>query len=102
MTTLGLAGLIHADSRAFSRRDFMIYVDEFQTYATLSVAYIISDLRKFRIGLTLAHQSLCQLEPEVRYAVLGARGRFARSALAQRLRPTSPVSLNPSSRPKIP
>jgi hypothetical protein len=74
VTTLGLAGLSRADSPATLRRDFMIYVDEFQTYTTLSVANMISELRKFRIALTLAHQHLYQLEPEVRHAVLGNIG----------------------------
>lgn len=72
VTTLGLAGLSRADSAR--RPDFMVYIDEFQTYTTLSVANMISELRKFRISLTLAHQHLYQLEPDVRHAVLGNTG----------------------------
>jgi type IV secretory pathway TraG/TraD family ATPase VirD4 len=76
VTTLGLAGLSRADSSAHTRRDFLVYVDEFQTYTTLSVANMVSELRKFRIGLTLAHQHLYQLEPDVRHAVLGNVGNL--------------------------
>ena len=74
VTTLGLAGLSRVDIPEHSRRDFFLYVDEFQSYTTLSVANMISELRKFRVGLILAHQHLYQLEPDVRHAVLGNAG----------------------------
>lgn len=74
VTTLGLAGLSRVDTPESSRRDFFLYVDEFQSYTTLSVANMISELRKFRVGLVLAHQHLYQLEPDVRHAVLGNAG----------------------------
>ena len=51
-----------------------MYIDEFQSFTTLSVSNMISELRKFRVGLTLAHQHLYQLEPDVRHAVLGNTG----------------------------
>jgi hypothetical protein len=45
-----------------ARRDFWIYIDEFHNFITPSMAVILSGARKYRIGLTLAHQELHQLE----------------------------------------
>jgi type IV secretory pathway TraG/TraD family ATPase VirD4 len=74
VTTLGLAALSRGDTQEASRPDFFVYIDEFQSFTTLSVANMVSELRKFRVGLTLAHQHLYQLEPDVRHAVLGNVG----------------------------
>ncbi len=56
------------------RRDFYLYIDEFHTFATLSLATMLSELRKYRVNLVLAHQYLSQLEPEVCDAILGNVG----------------------------
>lgn len=55
-----------------ARRDWWIYADEFQNYITPSMADILSGTRKYRIGLTLAHHELRQLQrdPEVASAVM--------------------------------
>jgi len=55
-----------------SRRDFWIYIDEFANFITPSMAEILSGARKYRIGLTLAHHELHQLQrsPEVASAVM--------------------------------
>ncbi|MGH7994382.1 MAG: hypothetical protein ACREDQ_12750, partial [Limisphaerales bacterium] len=55
-----------------SRRDFWLYIDEFANFITPSMAEILSGARKYRIGLTLAHHELHQLQrsPEVASAVL--------------------------------
>jgi hypothetical protein len=56
-----------------SRRHFWLYVDEFQHFATPSMASLLSGVRKYRLGLILAHQELHQLEsrsPEVASAVM--------------------------------
>lgn len=74
VTTLGLAGLSRADGGEEERKDFFMFVDEFQTYTTLSVATMISELRKFRVGLIFANQHLHQLDDEVKHAVLGNAG----------------------------
>jgi len=74
VTTLGLAAFSRADTEESARRDFMILIDEFQSFTTLSVANMVSELRKFRVGLVLAHQHLDQLEPKVKHAVLGNVG----------------------------
>jgi hypothetical protein len=74
VTSLGLAAMSRASLPPERRIPFFIYIDEFQSYTTLSVANMISELRKYGISLTLAHQHLFQLENEVRHAVLGNVG----------------------------
>ena len=44
------------------RSDFYLYIDEFQNYITPSIESILSEARKYRLGLVLAHQYLGQLE----------------------------------------
>ena len=53
------------------RRPFFLYVDEFQTFTTLAFANMMPELRKYGVGLTLAHQYLHQLDDDVRHSVLG-------------------------------
>ena len=74
VTTIGLAGYSRADIDPASRRDFFVYVDEFQSFTTLAMANMLSEMRKYRLGFTVAHQYLHQLEPDVRHAVLGNTG----------------------------
>lgn len=74
VTTLGLAALSRADVEEQRRLDYHVLIDEFQSFTTLSVANMVSELRKFHVGLVLAHQHLYQLEPQVRHAVLGNVG----------------------------
>ena len=74
VSTIGLAALSRADMPAQERRPFFLYVDEFQTFTTLAFANMMSELRKYGLGLTLAHQHFHQLEPDVRHAVLGNAG----------------------------
>jgi type IV secretory pathway TraG/TraD family ATPase VirD4 len=56
------------------RLPFFLYVDEFQSFTTLAFVNMMAELRKYGVGLTLAHQHLHQLEPDVRHAVLGNAG----------------------------
>jgi hypothetical protein len=56
------------------RRDFTLYADEFQSFATASFATILSEARKWRLSLVLAHQFLGQVPPLLRQAVLGNAG----------------------------
>jgi hypothetical protein len=71
VSTIGLAALSRADVSANGRRPFFLYVDEFQSFTTLSFVNMMAELRKYGVGLTLAHQHLHQLDPDVRHAVLG-------------------------------
>jgi hypothetical protein len=74
VTTIGLAAFSRADVPPHTRRDFFVYVDEFQSFTTLALVNMFSELRKYRVGFTVAHQYLHQLEPDIRYAVLGNAG----------------------------
>jgi type IV secretory pathway TraG/TraD family ATPase VirD4 len=71
---IGLTGLARADRPESDRQDFHVYMDEFQMFATLSLATMLAQLRKYRVALILANQYLGQLDPEVRDAVLGNVG----------------------------
>src|SRR6266436_2378109 len=74
VTTIGLAAFSRADVPPQGRRNFYVYVDEFQSFTTLALVNMFSELRKYRVGFTVAHQYLHQLEPEIRHAVLGNAG----------------------------
>jgi energy-coupling factor transporter ATP-binding protein EcfA2 len=76
VSTVSLAAFSRAEIDQESRRPFFCYIDEFQNFTTLAVANMVSELRKFGVGLILAHQHLHQLEPEVRHAILGNAGTF--------------------------
>lgn len=74
ITSLGLAAFSRAFTEEKARRPFHIYVDEFQNFTTLALANMLSELRKFGVGMVLAHQYLHQLDPDIRHAVLGNAG----------------------------
>ncbi|WP_240537703.1 type IV secretory system conjugative DNA transfer family protein [Bradyrhizobium japonicum] len=74
VTTLGLAAFSRAQLATHQRKDFFVYVDEFQNFTALAMANMFSELRKYRVGFTVAHQYFHQLEPDVRHAVLGNAG----------------------------
>jgi hypothetical protein len=71
VSTLGLAAFSRAEVPDRDRQPFHVYIDEFQSFTTLSLANMLSELRKYGVGLTVAHQHLEQLEPEIRSAVIG-------------------------------
>ncbi len=56
------------------RRDFYLYVDEFQNFATPDFAQILSEARKYRLDLIVANQFIGQMEEEVKNAVFGNVG----------------------------
>lgn len=56
------------------RRDFYLYVDEFQNFATPDFAIILSEARKYHLGLTVANQFIGQMDDEVKNAVFGNVG----------------------------
>lgn len=69
-----LAAMDRASIPEAERRDFYLYVDEFQNFATESFATILSEARKYRLNLTIAHQYVTQMEEPVRDAVFGNVG----------------------------
>ena len=56
VTAIGLAAHSRADIPEAQRRDFFVYIDEFQSFTTLALAGMLSELRKYRVGFTIAHQ----------------------------------------------
>jgi hypothetical protein len=79
ITRLQLAAMSRVDTDERKRKDFFLYVDEFQNFATDSFANILSEARKYRLSLILAHQYIGQLissdnNTKVRDAVFGNVG----------------------------
>lgn len=78
ITRLQLAAMSRVDLPEKERRDFFLYVDEFQNFATDSFVSVLSEARKYRLSLTLSHQYIGQLVHEsntkVRDAVFGNVG----------------------------
>lgn len=78
ITKLQLAAMERVRIPESERKDFYLYVDEFQNFATDSFANILSEARKYRLNLTVAHQYTAQLEnkdgSKVRDAVFGNIG----------------------------
>jgi type IV secretory pathway TraG/TraD family ATPase VirD4 len=71
---IALAAFSRRDTLEADRRDFLAYLDEFHTFTTLSIATMLSELRKYRINMVLANQYLSQIEPDVLDAVFGNVG----------------------------
>jgi len=74
ITKIQLAAMSRVDVPEKERKDFYLYVDEFQNFATDSFANILSEARKYRLDLILAHQYIEQLNEKVKYAVFGNVG----------------------------
>jgi hypothetical protein len=69
-----LAAMSRADVPEQERRDFHLHVDEFHNFTTDSFASMLSEVRKYGLGLVLSHQYTAQLRPEIRDAVFGNVG----------------------------
>jgi len=74
ITKIQLSAMERVDMPEDTRKDFYLYVDEFQNFAVESFAGILSEARKYRLCLTMAHQYIAQLTDEVREAVFGNVG----------------------------
>ncbi len=74
ITTIFLAALSRADVPEKKRSFFALYVDEFQDFATESFANILSESRKYNLGIAISNQFLEQLDEKVRSAVFGNVG----------------------------
>lgn len=69
-----MAALSRVDAPEAARKDFYLYIDEFQNFTTDSIATILSEARKYRLNLTMAHQFIAQLTEKIRDAVFGNVG----------------------------
>jgi hypothetical protein len=74
ITQFQLAAMARSRQPEHERRDFYLFVDEFQNFATESFTAILAEARKYRLNLTLSHQYIAQLSPTVREAVFGNVG----------------------------
>lgn len=74
ITKIQLAAMSRVDIPEKERKDFYLYIDEFQNFSTDSFANILSEARKYRLDLILAHQYIEQLSEKVKPAVFGNVG----------------------------
>jgi hypothetical protein len=69
-----IGALSRVDMPESERKDFYLYIDEFQNFTTDSIAQILSEARKYRLALVIAHQFIAQLKEEISKAVFGNVG----------------------------
>ncbi len=69
-----MSALSRVDIEQSKRRDFYLYIDEFQNFTTDSISTILSEARKYRLNLTIAHQFIAQLDEKIRDSVFGNVG----------------------------
>src|SRR5258708_23896434 len=74
ITKIQLAAMARVSIPEAERRDFYLYVDEFQNFATSSFIKILSEARKYRLNLILANQYIAQVPEDVRAAIFGNAG----------------------------
>jgi hypothetical protein len=74
ITKFQLAAMRRVDKLEAERREFYLYVDEFQNFATPSFMKILSEARKYKLSLTLANQYMGQIPEEVQKSILGNAG----------------------------
>jgi hypothetical protein len=72
-----MAALSRVDMYGQKMNDFYLYIDEFQNVTTDSIASILSEARKYRLSLNIAHQYISQLEEGIKNAVFGNVGSMA-------------------------
>jgi hypothetical protein len=74
ITKIQLAAMNRVYDQEANRKDFYLYVDEFQNFATSSFIKILSEARKYRLNLTLANQYIGQIDEDVQNAIFGNAG----------------------------
>ena len=71
------AAFSRVDTRGGDLPVFYLYIDEFQNFATPSIGTILSEARKYKLSLVIAHQFIAQLDEKIRDAVVGNVGTKA-------------------------
>jgi hypothetical protein len=71
---LTISAFSRVDTVEHDRKDFYLYIDEFQNFATDSISTILSEARKYRLCLTVSHQFIGQLPDEIRDSIFGNIG----------------------------
>jgi hypothetical protein len=74
ITKMQLAAMNRVNIKEVDRRDFYLYVDEFQNFATESFIKILSEARKYRLNIAVANQYIGQLDDKVQKAIFGNTG----------------------------
>jgi len=74
VSKLQMAAMRQGDLPQEKRQDFYLYMDEFQNFTTETIASILSEARKYRLNLIVAHQFIKQLDERIRNAVFGNIG----------------------------
>jgi hypothetical protein len=74
LSSIAQVGLARAESVEETRRDFYVYLDEFQTFTTLALATMMAELRKYRVPIIAANQFLEQVPADVRTSILANAG----------------------------
>jgi len=77
VSKIQMAAMRRANVLEEERKDFYLYIDEFQNFTTDSIVTILSEARKYRLNLTLAHQYISQLTDPIKGAVLGNVGTLS-------------------------
>ena len=72
-----MAALSRVDSYGQKMADFYLYIDEFQNVTTPAISSILSEARKYRLSLNVAHQYISQLQDDIKNAVFGNVGSMA-------------------------
>ncbi len=77
LSMIANAAMTREDTSEHRRRPFIVYVDEFPTYTTETLANMLSELRKYRIGLVLAGQYIAGIKPSITEAIFGNVGNLS-------------------------
>ncbi|MEK7061801.1 MAG: type IV secretory system conjugative DNA transfer family protein [Patescibacteria group bacterium] len=77
VSKMQMAAMKRARISAEERKDFYLYVDEFQNFTTDSISTILSEARKYKLNLIMAHQYIPQLTDQIKNAVFGNVGTIA-------------------------
>lgn len=72
-----MAALSRVDDRSQGYPPFYLYIDEFHNVTTDSISAILSEARKYKLGLTIAHQFIAQIDEKIKDAVFGNVGSLA-------------------------
>jgi CxxC-x17-CxxC domain-containing protein len=95
VTKMQLSAMERVDVPENDRQDFYLYIDEFQNFATESFANILSEARKYRLCLTMAHQYIEQLDEKVCAGVFGNAGTIISFRVGAADAPTLAVEFAP-------
>ncbi len=90
-----MAALSRVDDASRSFPDFYLHMDEFQNVSTNSISAILSEARKYKLGLTVAHQFIAQLDENIKNAVFGNVGSIAAFRVGPEDAPTLEAQFKP-------